>query len=60
MAWQKFTQTSNIDRETPIVVISSTHFHYNSVAIKMCEIKEDTRVIYHIDELNRKIRFGIC
>ena len=57
MGWEKFTQNSVRNFETPVVVISSTHFYYSAVAVKMCEIGEGKRVIYHIDELNRKIGF---
>lgn len=57
MGWEKFTQSSIRNFETPVVVITSTHFYYGTVAVKMCEIREGKRVIYHIDELNRKIGF---
>jgi hypothetical protein len=55
MAWKKFTRTRNIDRETPMVTLNKIHCYYNAVAGRMFELKEGKRVIYHIDETNRKI-----
>ena len=57
MAWQKFTRTRRVDRETPMITLNKSHFYYNAVAARMLEFKDGKRVVYHIDEANRKIGF---
>lgn len=57
MAWQKFTRTKSVNRETPMVTINKSHFYYNAVAARMFELKDGKRVVYHIDEVNRKVGF---
>ncbi|MBT6199452.1 MAG: hypothetical protein HOI21_02810, partial [Bacteroidetes Order II. Incertae sedis bacterium] len=47
-----------MDKENPMVTISLTHFYYNAVASRLLEL-QSKRVIYHVDEEERKIGFDI-
>jgi hypothetical protein len=57
MAWRKFTRTRSIEREKPFVTVGKSHFYYNAVSARLFELGNNKRVVYHIDEFERKIGF---
>ena len=57
MAFKKFVRTRVTSKSDPIASLSKSHFLFNAAAVRLAELRSKSRVIYHIDEENRKVGF---